>query len=369
MNTITIGLKMSSAPPTIRQIASACGCSPAAASYALRDNPKVSPEVRAKVQRIARKMGWKPNPLVSAYMAHFRSVRPPGYKATLGFLVSNPASDRISDQPMYRQRHYEGARRRALALGYQLERVWLHQPHLTSRRLNAVLESRNIPGLLAPAKFEPAELFDGIDWTRFASVVMGFSASRSRLHRLAADTCAGFVMMLERGRALGYRRIAVVASEEYGIIVNHGIFYAACYLRDRWLREGAPCEILMHHFAAPAASERPVIAEWLGQQRPDLVLGEEIAWTTICELGWRIPQDVAFMSVDWSPEFPLIGGLNQHHELHGALAVDIVVGQINRNQRGLPEVPGASLVPCGWEDGLSVPPKARLRTITASANR
>ncbi len=359
---------MSSSPPTIRQIAIACGCSPAAVSYALRDNPKVSPVVRAKVQRMARKMGWRPNPLVSAYMAHFRSVRPPGYKATLGFLVSNPRSGRLGDQPMYRQRHYEGARERAAALGYQVETIWLHQPHLTSRRLNGVLGSRNIPALLVPAQFEPAELFDGIAWEQFAAVVMGFSASRSRLHRLAADTAAGFSMMLEKARALGYARIAVVASEDYGVIVNQGIFHAACYLRDRWAREGVACEVLIHHFRSPAAHERPGIAEWLKRHRPDVVLGEEIAWDTICELGWRIPQDVAFMSVDWSPEFPLIGGLNQHHELHGALAVDIVVGQVNQNQRGLPPTPGASLVPCGWEDGLSVPPKAEIRSIKASAN-
>lgn len=360
---------VSSAPPTIRQIAEACGCSSAAVSYALRDNPKVSPAVRARVQRIARKLGWRPNPLVSAYMAHFRSVRPPGYKATLGFLLSNPGSGRIGDQPMYRQRHYDGARKRASALGYQVETIWLHEPHMSSRRLNSVLGSRNIPGLLVPARFEPADLFEGIDWAQFASVVMGFSASKSRLHRLAADTCAGFVMMLEKARALGYRRIGVVASEDYGVIVNQGIFYAACYLRDRWIREQVPCEILLYHFPSPDERERPGIAAWLKQHRPDVVLGEDIAWKTICELGWRIPQDVAFMSVDWSPEFPLIGGMNQHHELHGALAVDIVVGQVNQNQRGLPAAPGASLVPCGWEDGLSIPPKAEIRTIKRSANR
>jgi LacI family transcriptional regulator len=72
-------------------------------------------------------------------------------------------------------------------------------------------------------------------------------------------------------------------------------------------------------------------------------------------MDWRIPADVAFVSVDRSPDYPETAGFNQRHDIHGALAIDVLVGQLNSNMRGLPEHPMLHLVDGQWEDGDSAP--------------
>ena len=46
---------------TIFDVAKASGVSSSAVSYALNDKPGVSDATRAKVLKIARELGWKPN--------------------------------------------------------------------------------------------------------------------------------------------------------------------------------------------------------------------------------------------------------------------------------------------------------------------
>lgn len=308
-------------------------------------------------------MGWKPNPLASAYMAHLRAGRPSSYKASLAFLLPNPQGPRLRDQFMHIQRHYVGAERRAKSLGYELQTIWLHEPHLTSRRLSTVLSSRNIPGIMMPG----SSILTDFDFSQFAAVSMGFSPSHSNICRVTVDTGDGFTMALRKTRELGYRRIAVVVSDEYDNLVNYGTFRAAGYLREEWSMAGVDCEILMCHFKTSSSHEMAGVADWLRKKRPDAVLGENVAWRAIEHLGWKVPQNIAFVSVDWSPDHPLIGGFNQRHELHGAVGVETVVSQINHNERGLPEVPHVVLIPGAWADGLSIPPKAEIKSIKRSA--
>src|SRR5690606_11827530 len=123
-----------------------------------------------------------------------------------------------------------------------------------------------------------------------------------------------------------------------------------------WAREGSDCQIMLCRFKTSGGREMAGIADWLRENRPEVVLAEDVTWRAIRLMKWRVPQDIAFISVDWAPEFPLIGGFNQRHELHGAVAVETVVSQINHNERGLPEVPRVILIPGAWEDGLSIPP-------------
>lgn len=355
---------MANPPPTTRQIAEACGCNQSTVSHALRDNPKISAEKRAEIRGIAERMGWKPNPLVSAYMAHLRSARPRSHQASLAFLIANRTSSQISAQGGHMQRHYRGALQRAKELGYSLEILWMHQPHLTARRLNGILLSRNISGLIIAGIVDPSEIFAHLDWRQLTAVALGFSLRTPELHRVAVHTMRGFEGVLRKVVELGYKRVAVVVSREYDERVNRGVL-SPTYYAQKHLDFGGLLQTCV--FPRSVKEAKPLIAAWLTEHQPDVVLGEDIVWRAIAEMKWRVPQDVAFASVDASPDFPQIAGFNQRHELHGAVAVDMVVGQLVQNQRGLPVVPRTVLVEGAWADGLSVPPKSEIPKLRCSA--
>lgn len=342
--------------PTTRDISQASGYSQSAVSHALRGTHNVSAGTRQKILTVARKMGWRPNPFASAYMAHLRSQRRPRMQqAALAFLISNPLEGRLTGQLPHIQQHYVGAKARAEELGFGLESFWMHEPHLTGRRLTSILRSRSITGLIAPGLVEPARIFKELDWRQFSAVAMGFTPSKSDMHRVTADTFDGFALVLERMRGLGYRKIAVAVSDAYDEQVNHGVHYSACFARERWQGEH---EISICRFATDEEKEIPQVQAWLANHRPEIVLGEDLTWRAIQRMGWRVPQDLAFVNVDWSEKYPDIAGFNQRHELHGSVAVDILVAQIMQNERGLPPIPRVVLVPGAWAAGASAPPVA-----------
>ncbi|RRJ94531.1 LacI family transcriptional regulator [Opitutaceae bacterium TAV4] len=355
--------------PTTREIAAACGCSQPTVSYALNGHPKIPAATRERVLTAARKLGWRPNAFASAYMAHLRTRRTPVFQATLAFLVANRQSGRIGDQGMHMQRHFAGAKARAEELGYGLEPVWLHEPGLTARRLNQVLRSRNIPGLLIPGLVHPSSIFEGIEWAHFVAVTMAWSLKAPMLNRVGVNAAHGFDLMLRKAVDLGYRRIGVVVSDEYDARVNHGVLYPVFYARERWAAEMSGVEIRVCRFARSHMDEIPRIQKWIRENKPDVVLAEATVERAIRQMNWRVPQDVALVSVDRAPEYPDLGGFNQHHELHGSVAVDLLVGQILQNERGLPAIPREVLVKGEWADGISVPPKAEIAALGGRSAR
>lgn len=350
--------------PTTREIAAACGCSQPTVSRALADNPEIKQETRARIKEIARKLGWKPNPLASAYMAHLRSTRDVSYKATLAFLIPTKESPLVSRLPIHNQRHFNGAKARALELGYQIDTIWLHEPGLTARRLFRILQNRNIPGMIIPKIHGAPECLQGFDWRPFACSALGYSLMEPAFDRVATHTLHGFNMVFRKARELGYRHIGVVVAEEYAELVDHTILSAALYQKFRMEGE---CRVDLFTFPTCGNEHIPAVQEWLRAHRPQVVIGSIPLPEAIQAMKWRVPQDVAFMAADRAPEYPDTGGFNQVHEEHGALAVDLVVARLLHNERGVPRKPKLLLVEGRWEDGISVPEFSKIRTLKSSA--
>lgn len=351
--------------PTTREIAKACGYNQSTVSHALRGHAKIPAATRKLIRQTAEKMGWRANPLASAYMAHLRSTRTPSFQATLGFLTSHPTSNQISKLPFYMQRHFEGAQQRAHELGYALEPIWLHEPHLTSRRLASILRSRNISGLIIGGIQKPAPVLEQLDWKHYAVVAMGYSLPAPKVHRVAVDSSRGFHLMLVKAIELGYRHIGVIVSDSYDRRVNHGVYFPTYYMQKQATKA---VRISTCHFAEPLPSEIKSIQAWIRRYRPEVILGEDIAWQAVKQMGWRVPQDVAFIINDWSPEYPKNAGFNQYHEHHGAVTTDFIISSILQNNYGLPSRPCLTLLEGVFCDGDSAPPIDKIGTVKAPVN-
>jgi hypothetical protein len=70
------------------------------------------------------------------------------------------------------------------------------------------------------------------------------------------------------------------------------------------------------------------------------------------------PLRPAYATLGWQPDRPEVAGIDQQAEVLGAAAVDLLVAQEQRNERGLPEHPRMILTEGLWRDGPSAP-KAR----------
>jgi LacI family transcriptional regulator len=340
--------------PTYAQISKACGVNSSTVSRALNNHRSIPAATRRRIVAVARKMGWEPNPLAAAYMAHLRSTHPPSFKAVLGLVIDHPMPQGLQSIPLHLRRIHQGFERRAAEAGYSTQVFSLQDPEMNPTALDRTMFYRNIPGFAVTGLSRPGKVLSGLDWSRYAAVAMGYSLTRPLLHRVATNVMHGFKLVIEQVFGLGYRHVAVAVPREYDERTGHGVMFPVAYMREN-CPPGHRLQSLVYDGDIAAAV--PQIAAWLEAHRPQLAIGVGV-FEAIRLLGWRIPQDIGFATFDRSPEYPDHAGLDQHYEVSGRIAADVVIAQVTQNRRGIPREPVEHLVKGRWLDGPSAPRRA-----------
>ncbi len=333
--------------PTLQSIAAAAGVSRMTASLALRNHPRISVATREKIHRLARELNYRPDPEVSRLMAHLRRQRPPQYRPTIALITNaqRPGPWRLN---RHFARFYEGARQRAAELGYQLEEFWLREPGLARARLTKILQTRSIEGLLIGPLYRPSGRL-ALDFDQFAVAEHGQDIWVPRIHRANHDHFQGMMLAMRQLLRLGYQKIGAIFLENYH---RHDVhtWEGAYHYHQQKLK---PADRL-----APFLSEmqdRKGVVAWVRKHRPEAVVSSHLEvkfWLTEAEIA--IPRDVSFVYLDWLDDSNACAGINQHYEIVAAAAVDLVVGQLQRHERGLPPFSKLVLIEGEWVAGPTV---------------
>ena len=337
-------------PVTLQDIARRAGVSKMTVSLALRGHPDASASTRDRLRRLADEMGYRPNPLITANMALLRAGRRTSYAGTLAFAGRgiSPEGSTVSTQS---RRVFTGARRRAEALGYKLEWFRISGEEIDGRRLTDILRARGIYGVVIAA--------DGVlppqsrlDWSQFALAVIGRTEVGCDLHRTSGDYYRAVREICQRCRARGYRRIGLAVSREHD--AAHQSLHRSALLgcQAEWRRaDHVPVLI------APQWTAEPFLA-WFKRHRPEVVIaGADEPWHWLKEAGYAIPRDVGFIRPHVSDHLPRASGFFFDEAELGAAAIDLVVEQLNHNERGLPERVKRVLLPGRWIEGQSLRPE------------
>ncbi len=341
--------------PTLAEIAAKAGVSIMTTSLSLRSRPGPSEATRARVLAVAKEMGWRPNPLVSAYQAQVRARRRPGFQANLAWINEHEEPGYWRSQTWARG-YLEGARERAAALGFGLEEhhVPRSDPHpRKAARLVRTLEARGVRGVLLPWPTDPAQA--DMDWGGFAVATIGPGLhprdhvrrrSGPRFHGARPDIFRNFALAWRELHARGYRRIGLVLDADNDHLAEGA--QRACLLmeeHDARRPEGFPEPLVL---PVMNASTHPVFRRWLREQRPDVLLTyNAVFMREALPAGRRL--DFAKLNLEDGP----IGaaGIDSRHEVVAAAAVDLVVGQIYRNESGPPLAPYEIVVAGEWREG------------------
>lgn len=339
--------------PTLKTLARATRLSGAAVSLALRNHPSIPARTCQRVQRAAARLGYKRDPEVAKLMAYLRQARHKRKQGALGLLTLFPEVS-----PWRNNRHlellYEAACARADQFGYQLEEYWLAEPGMTTPRMKEVLLARGIEGLVlfgAPRWLEHLDF----DFSPFACAATGYSI-RNQLHRACQHQYQEMFIALGQLRAKGYRRPGLVLSRDSDERTMH--HWSSALLS---FQQTLPSRDRVPLLLAPELTAS-LVATWLDEQRPDVVLSHApsapvmVDW--IQQTGRRVPADCGFADLDINERVDGdCSGIRQNYPQVAAAAVDLVVGQIHRNERGLPAFPKIVLVTGEWLDGTTTRPQ------------
>lgn len=333
---------MAKARITLKDLAQKLGVSHTTVSLALRNHPSISSERKKEVSALARKLGYRPDPMLSALVAYRQTLRPQAFQGVLGWLTNYPTGDgwRVGQQVGY----HAGARRRAKELGYELAEFWFRQPGVSRQRLRQIISARNIQGLIVAAQPEPRTRIE-FDWSGFAAVSLGYSLVHPKLHLVMNHQFRNMVALMKELIGQGYRRIGLAMPASRDERVEHN--YLAGYLIG--LHGVAGVESLPPHF--PAQLEPTSFRQWHQSHAPEIVVTEAGSAASLeiwLNGGERASGAHALALTNIPYQKNHYSGIDEQAELVGATAVDVVVGMIHRNEFGVPENARHILIQGTW---------------------
>jgi LacI family transcriptional regulator len=185
-------------------------------------------------------------------------------------------------------------------------------------------------------------------------VALGLTLRDPLLHHVTENHFDAAWQGMQRCRERGYGRVGFVFSEAND---SPGV-------GDRWL--GA--FLAQQHFVPPSGRLPPCPAvpadeeqfrDWFTRFRPDALLANHgrpvLAW--LKRMGLRVPRDVGLIDLAGDhPELECAGVYHDPAKL-GALAVEMLVGLLHRNETDVPGDRHEVSLNGVWRDGRTLPPR------------
>ncbi len=329
----------------MRQLAAIAKVSRTTISLALRNHPSIPAATRARIQELARQSGYRADPLVTTLMNRLRVSRKRRSVEKLAYLTSwnTPEEWRVSPNDV---QFYNGACRRAIELGYEIEPIWASQPGISKQRLSNILYTRGIRGVIIAPLLRPRGHFT-LNWQHLAASTISYTVFKPDLHRTTHSHFSGMIMTLRNLKHRGYLRIGMAAQIDQDQRVNHA--WQAAYLQ--------------HNFSSPRTQQIPpfmvnewgakAFKAWLDKYRPEVVVSNHRnPYDLLLRLGYDVPNEIGFASLDLVEGTPF-SGIDQLPAEVGAAAVDLVASQLHNNEFGLPSHARTVQLDGVWKNGTT----------------
>lgn len=360
---------------TLADVARAAGVHVTTVSLALRNHPRLPQKTRDRLRRLADEMGYTPDPMLRALVSYRSKAAGHRNAPTLGYLTNWKTRwgwKQVSAHPDF----YAGAEAKARELGFKLEHFWLGEPGLTHKRLDAILRTRGISGLILASHSLALGDELQLDWSRYSAIKIDYYPHHPLLHSVTNNQCEIARLAMRRVSRAGYRRI--------GLVMHRGWDHAAdrywtagflCEQQNAPLKnrvppliypDPEPAEAWSKEFSDPATVDVEVFRRWFERHKPDAILSKKtFVRPVLDEMRLHVPRDVAFADLFLEDASGQTAGVRQNHATVGALAAELLAGQLQHNIFGLPETPVRTLVEGTWHDGTTCPKRTKAETVSA----
>jgi LacI family transcriptional regulator len=338
---------------TMRELAKLAGVSTATISLALRDHPRIRAGVRDRVKALATEVGYRPNPVVSQLITQVRASKTTTYQSTLGAILTG-------DARMYRDVHtfrdwLASCKTRAIELGYGFDVFRLQDVDLSPERLLKILDARKIQGLVVAGPFHGSESLSAFQstWERSAVVMLGERPNHPMFSCVLNNQFSTSITAFDELIRLGYQRPALCMNPDLDKILEDR-FLGGFLVRQTRL----PTRQRIPPFDFSSDSKTR-FKQWMKRYRPDAILTlhyEIKEWLE--EAGVAIPHEVALAHLDRAPDMEDWAGTDQNNTQIGSVAINMLTGQLNRNEVGTQAFQKCMFINSTWKNGSTVHPES-----------
>lgn len=332
---------------TMKDVALKAGVSITSVSLALRNHPSLLPSTRERLQKLAKEMGYTPNPMVSALMSQVASGKVVNQGVVIAILVDSQYDPKANPDPnAYSNRILSGIFTRLKELGCERELFVFSGQRRNQQRLQQILRTRAIQGILLPGVWDVGTTPD-LDWDRLHVVTSGYSLLQPPMHRVVPDQFGAMRLALSVARERGYTRPAFYTHSRIDQRVD-GLETAAYHdFVARHLSESVPSPMVLMQQGWREAAFKAFIR----RTRPDVVISNyDNAEIWLREMDLKIPGEVGFFRLGhFGTRSQAHTDLNAERIGHGM--VDLLTAGLHRNDIGIPKWPKRVVVAPSFVDG------------------
>jgi len=252
---------------TMKTIAIAAGVTQATVSMSLANNPRIPVATRERIQAIARKLGYQPNPYLSTLMRIRRLGRPLKDKPALALVCAMRTAHGWRDNPAPTIRQMrEGAVERATLRGYRAQEFWLHRDGMSNERFSEMLHARGIQGVLVSPLAE-GDPTPALRWEHFAAVCLSVPLPSLTITTVCNDHYFSSLHIMRECQRRGYRRPGLILRRAHQLRFQ-GRWEAGVVMGGQMFAGLKPARPLyVDEWAEPA----PILA-WLKREAPDVLI-------------------------------------------------------------------------------------------------
>ncbi len=335
---------------SLGDVAKAAGVSKSAASFALQNRTGVSKATRARILRVACKLGYAPDARIASLMA---SISQASAKELLPIAWLNTNSEKDAWQKYkFLSPYLEGARESAQRLGYRIDEIWANGPEMTMRRISQVLYQSGIEGVIVS---HPARRFR-LNWEFLAGISLEGTLLVPPLSRVMSDYYTNLLLALKMVRRFGYRRIGVCLDEDVDRCTAHTCRAATHYFQSK-LPKTEIIPALFYKWGTLASQKlgKAQAVAWIKRYQPDVVVGLSshlLDWVEIA--GFHVPEEVGVVHIATDDDVSDWAGICSHRKQIGAAAVELLVSQMQSRRFGVPKTPLNTLIRGEWCPGRTL---------------
>jgi LacI family transcriptional regulator len=319
----------------LREVAAASGVCLMTVSLSLRNSPKISRATRERVQKIARDLGYQPDPEISRLMQHLRTARTS--RGTTGLAIVDFYPSLEFPELSYHRRIRDGIMRRSTELGFTVDQLKGAEYKFNLRQLLNVIRNRGVDGVvLFPSVVAPLVLDPAVDWRGLSVIAVTNSILSPRFHSVAPHQFSNMMRLIESVQAHGYRKLAAILEESFDErTARH--FTAAM----DWHGHGT--RVLLLRPGQTPGEKVATVTKWVAKQTPDLIFAQstEMASQAVARLKHADRPTIAALG---TPDDGRFLCLDEHPEEVGTAAVDLLAGMMYYHETGIPDHPRTTMI-------------------------
>ncbi|WP_269522214.1 LacI family DNA-binding transcriptional regulator [Coraliomargarita parva] len=325
---------------SLRHVAETVGVSRMTVSRAFKEDASIKPELREKILKTARELGYSPDTMVSELMTSFASRRPVNYQETFAAIWWPERWKNVNAGHGFDSDIYRGLNEGANLHGRGMDHFVLSKD-MPPRVIMRMLKARNIQGVILTPPASASIGAPDLEWDSLSTVIIGSSLREPKFHRAQASHYTAMVQALGIIGKRGYKRPCLLVRSDVETRMLRA--YTAAFLA--W---GHPKKHIWHA-STPETKELPA---WLKRMNPDVIIADWDPWI------YYLPEDLGcgYVSLAVRDRDGPICGVHQNTASMAKCAVDLLVRSRLNHEVGEPAEPIFMLTTGTWIEGQSLDP-------------